>query len=189
MDAAPKPVYFASAAAWRAWLLENHARETELLVGFHKVGSGRPSMSWSESVDQALCFGWIDGVRRSVDATRYTIRFSVRRPSSIWSRVNLAKVDALIASGRMQPAGLAAYQRRRADRSGVYSFECDHARLGRDAERRFRSDADAWDFFSRQAPSYRRAATWWVVSAKRDETRSRRLERLIFYSATGKRLF
>lgn len=185
----PKPVYFATPAAWRAWLQEHHARETELLVGFHKVGSGRPSMSWPESVDEALCFGWIDGVRRSLDATRYTIRFSVRRPTSIWSRINLAKAEALIASGRMQPAGLAAYERRRPDRSGVYSFERDHAGLGRDAERRFKARPEAWAFFTRQAPSYRRAASWWVISAKRVETRERRLERLIAVSAGGGRLF
>ena len=189
MADAPKPVYFATPAAWRAWLQEHHARETELLVGFHKVGSGRPSMSWPESVDEALCFGWIDGVRRSVDATRYTIRFSVRRPTSIWSRNNLAKAEALIASGRMLPAGLAAYESRRADRSGLYSFERDHARLGRDAELQFKAQPRAWAFFSRQAPSYQKAASWWVISAKRAETQARRLERLITVSAGGRRLF
>lgn len=189
MTDASKPVYFATPAAWRAWLEEHHARETELLVGFHKVGSGRPSMSWPESVDEALCFGWIDGVRRSVDAARYTIRFSVRRPSSIWSRINLAKAEALIASGRMQPAGLAAYERRRPDRSGVYSFERNQARLGPDAELQFKAQPRAWAFFSRQAPSYRRTAAWWVISAKRAETRDRRLERLIAASAGGRRLF
>ena len=189
MAEAPKPVYFATPAAWRAWLQEHHARETELLVGFHKVGSGLPSMSWPESVDEALCFGWIDGVRRSLDATRYTIRFSLRRPTSIWSRNNLAKAEALIASGRMQPAGLAAYERRRPDRSDVYSFERDNARLGRDAELQFKAQPRAWAFFSRQAPSYRKAASWWAISAKRPETRARRLERLIAFSFRGGRLF
>jgi uncharacterized protein YdeI (YjbR/CyaY-like superfamily) len=182
------PRFFASPAGFRAWLHTNHASETELLVGFHKKGSGRPSMTWSESVDEALCYGWIDGVRRSIDADRYSIRFTPRKPRSIWSNVNIAKVQALIADGRMQPAGLAVWERREEARSGVYSFEQATIALDPELERRFRQHARAWRFFEAQPPGYRKQMLGRVMGARRVETREKRLAALIEHSAAGKRL-
>jgi uncharacterized protein YdeI (YjbR/CyaY-like superfamily) len=182
------PRFFASPADFRAWLHANHASDTELLVGFHKKGSGRPSMTWSESVDEALCYGWIDGVRRSIDADRYSIRFTPRKPRSIWSNVNIAKVAALIADGRMQPAGLAVWERRDEARSGVYSFEQATIALDPELERRFRRHARAWRFFEAQPPGYRKQMLGRVMGAKRAETREKRLAALIEHSAAGKRL-
>jgi uncharacterized protein YdeI (YjbR/CyaY-like superfamily) len=181
--------YFASAAEFGAWLDEHHESERELLVGYWKAGSGRPSLTWPESVDEALCFGWIDGVRRRVDDDRYTIRFTPRKPGSNWSAINLAKVETLRAAGRMRPAGEAAWARRRPEREAVYSFEqAEPARLDAEQEAAFRADAGAWAWFQAQAPSYRRTATHWVTSAKRPETRARRLATLIADSAAGRRI-
>lgn len=183
------PRFFATPAAFRAWLHANHARETELTVGFHRKGSGKPSITWPESVDEALCYGWIDGVRRSLDADSYTIRFTPRKPTSIWSNVNIAKVNALLQAGRMMPAGLAAWERRSAEKSGIYSFERQEAAAFDAASQRlFRRNALAWRYFQAQPPGYRRLATHWVVSAKRAETRERRLAILIDHSARGERL-
>jgi uncharacterized protein YdeI (YjbR/CyaY-like superfamily) len=184
-----KPVFFATPERFGAWLEEHHETATELLVGFYKKGSGRPSITWPESVEQALRFGWIDGVRRRVDDERYTIRFTPRKPGSNWSRVNLAKIEALRAAGRMHPAGEAAWAARRSDREGVYSFEQRaHARLDAEQEAAFRADRSAWEWFQAQAPSYRRTALHWVTSAKRPETRARRLATLIADSAAGRRI-
>lgn len=184
-----KPKYFATPAAWRAWLEEHHASEAELLVGFYKRGSGRPSITWPESVDQALCFGWIDGVRRSIDESRYTIRFTPRKPRSTWSNVNIKRVGELETSGLVHAAGHAAFAARDAKRSGVYAYEARRlAAFDAQAERRFKANAAAWSFFSEQAPWYRRTATFWVVSAKRAATRAARLETLITHSAAGRRL-
>jgi uncharacterized protein YdeI (YjbR/CyaY-like superfamily) len=183
------PRFFATAAAFRAWLDAHHERETELLVGFHKVGSGKPSMTWPESVDEALCYGWIDGVRRSLGDDSYTIRFTPRRLGSIWSNVNCAKVAALIETGRMMPAGLAAWERRDAVKSGIYSFERNNpVAFDEEAERRFKRSRRAWTYFQAQPPGYRRLATHFVTSAKRPETRERRLSVLIEFSARGERL-
>ncbi|MFL5520769.1 MAG: YdeI/OmpD-associated family protein [Gemmatimonadales bacterium] len=183
------PRFFATAAAFRAWLDTHHDRETELLVGFHKKGSGKPSMTWPESVDEALCYGWIDGVRRSLDEDSYTIRFTPRRPGSIWSNVNVAKVAALMDAGRMMPAGLAAWERRDPERSGIYLFERNNpVPFDAEAERRFKRSRRAWTFFQAQPPGYRRLATHYVTSAKRPETRERRLAALIECSARGERL-
>ena len=184
----PEPLFFPTPAAFRAWLRANHARATELVVGFHKLATGEPSMTWSESVDEALCFGWIDGVRRAADAGRYTIRFTPRRPQSIWSLVNLAKVERLRAEGRMRPAGIAAWERRRPDRSGIYTFEREVAAFDAAACARFRLTPGAWPFFSTQPAGYRKLATAWVTSAKRPDTRERRLTQLIACSARGERL-
>jgi uncharacterized protein YdeI (YjbR/CyaY-like superfamily) len=160
-----------------------------VLVGFWKAGTGKPSLTWPESVDEALRFGWIDGVRRRVDDERYTIRFTPRKPGSIWSAVNLAKVEALRAAGRMRPAGEAAWARRRPDRSGVYSFEqVQAARLEAEQEAEFRAVPEGWEWFQAQAPSYRRTAIYWVTSAKRPDTRARRLATLIADSAAGQRI-
>ena len=184
-----KPTFFASPAAWRAWLEKNHASQTELLVGFHKKHTERPSLSWSESVDQALCFGWIDGVRRSVDDDRYTIRFTPRKASSNWSRINIEKVAQLTKAGVMRPAGEAAFAARSEKRSQIYSYEQRHdVALTREQEKVFRAEKAAWEFFAGQPQGYRQVATYWVVSAKQEETRARRLAKLIDVSLHGKRL-
>jgi uncharacterized protein YdeI (YjbR/CyaY-like superfamily) len=181
-----KPEYFPAAAGFRAWLREHHAQAAELWVGFHKKGSGVPSMSWDESVDTALCFGWIDGIRKRVDEARYVIRFTARKPRSIWSARNIARVRELGSQGLMEPAGMKALERLAEGRSAVYSYEQrKEARLAPAHERRFRASGKAWEFFRSRAPSYRRTATWWVVSAKREETRLRRLGVLIDASARG----
>ena len=181
------PRYFATASAFRAWLEAHHSTHAELLVGFHKRATGRPCMTWPESVDEALCFGWIDGVRRTVDAERYTIRFTPRRPRSTWSQVNVARVAELARLGRMHPTGEAAFATR--TETGRYSYEQGHAaQLDPDAERRFRRHRAAWAFFQSQAPSYQRTAIFWVISAKKDETRASRLETLIKDSAAGQRV-
>jgi uncharacterized protein YdeI (YjbR/CyaY-like superfamily) len=159
------------------------------VVGFHKTHTGRPSLTWPQSVDEALCVGWIDGIRHRVDEERYTIRFTPRRPGSIWSLVNIRRVQALVKAGRMRPAGLKAFEARRPDQSAVYSFEQRAGATFADAElKRFRANRPAWRFFEAQPPGYRRIATFFVISAKRDETRARRLERLIADSANGLRI-
>jgi uncharacterized protein YdeI (YjbR/CyaY-like superfamily) len=184
-----EPVFFTTPADWRAWLEEHHAGEREVLVGFWKKGSGRPSITWPESVDEALCFGWIDGVRRRIDDESYSIRFTPRKARSIWSAVNIARVAELTEQGRMQPAGLAAFARRSDDRSGIYSYERDEAAVLPEAyERRLRENAAAAEFFDRQPPSYRKVALHWVGSAKKEETRLRRLDQLVAESAQGRRL-
>ncbi|MFL5605235.1 MAG: YdeI/OmpD-associated family protein [Gemmatimonadaceae bacterium] len=182
------PRFFRTPAAFRAWLHANHARVSELLVGFYRKDSGRPSITWPESVDEALCYGWIDGVRRSLDEHSYSIRFTPRKPKSIWSNVNIAKVEALIRDGRMMPAGLAAYALRDPARSGIYAFEKEAAAFDADAERAFRKNRSGWEFFQAQPAGYRRLATYYVVSAKRPETRAKRLVALIAHSARGERI-
>jgi uncharacterized protein YdeI (YjbR/CyaY-like superfamily) len=175
-----KPVYFATPADFRAWLEKHHATAKELLVGFHKVGSGTPSMTWPESVEEALCFGWIDGVRKRVDNTRYTIRFSPRKSTSVWSAVNIAKMEELIREGRVRPAGLEAFEKRDEEKSRRYSYEQrSTAQLEPAAEKRFRSNKTAWQFFQSRPPWYRRTATWFVASARKPETREKRLTILI----------
>ena len=184
-----KPVFFATPREFRAWLRSHHGSETELWVGFHKKDSGRPSITWPESVDEALCVGWIDGIRRRIDDDSYLIRFTPRKTGSTWSAVNIARVAELTAEGRMQPAGLAAFERRRPDRSGTYAYEQrEAAELSPDQLAEFRATPGAWEFFETQPPSYRRTAVWWVVSAKRPETRARRLAQLVVDSAAGRRL-
>jgi len=182
---AARPTFYATPAEWRAWLERHHASETEHWVGFHKRGTGRPSLTWAESVDQALCFGWIDGVRKGIDDERYMIRFTPRKPRSRWSRVNVARVAELAEQGLMHRAGTAAFEAR--TEVGTYSYEQrDEAALDAERERRLRANAAAWDFFAAQPPWYRRTAVFWVMSAKREETRDRRLARLIADSAAGR---
>lgn len=184
-----EPIFFPTPEDLRAWLAEHHDSATELLVGFYKKGSGRPSITWPESVDQALCFGWIDGIRRSLGEDAYTIRFTPRKANSIWSSVNSGRVAELTAQGLMAPAGLAAYERRSDNRSGIYSFEqSGPIELEPEQQAELQANAAAWEFFQAQAPSYRRTATWWVVSAKRPQTRAKRLATLIEDSAAGRRL-
>jgi uncharacterized protein YdeI (YjbR/CyaY-like superfamily) len=182
-----EPTFFATPADFRAWLQEHHETETELLVGFYKKGSGRPSITWPESVDQALCFGWIDGVRRRIDDESYSIRFTPRKARSTWSAVNVKRLGELTADGLMQPAGMAAFERRSDDRTGIYSHERrEAAAFDSEQERAFKADEGAWAWFQGQPPSYRRAATHWVISAKKAETRERRFRRLIEDSAAGR---
>src|SRR5215218_1988433 len=179
-----EPTFFATPEDFRAWLHANHATAGELWVGFHKVGSGRPSITWPQSVDEALCVGWIDGVRKRLDEHSYVIRFTPRKPGSIWSAVNIRRMGELQAEGRVLPAGAAAFERRRDDKSAIYSYERRHAaELPPEYEARFRQDAVAWEFFQRQPPWYRRTATHWVISAKKEETREKRISTLIADSA------
>jgi uncharacterized protein YdeI (YjbR/CyaY-like superfamily) len=181
-------IYFEAPAAFRAWLEEHHATAAELLVGFHKKHTGRPTLTWPESVDEALCYGWIDGIRRSVDAERYTIRFTPRRPQSIWSRVNVERVSLLTREGRMRPAGRRAFEAMRPNRSGTYSFERPHASLAPKEIAAFKRNRAAWRFWDEQPPGYRKTATHWVVSAVKSETRAKRLATLIADSAAGLRI-
>ncbi len=183
------PTFFADALAFRTWLAKHAAGSTELLVGFHKVGSGRPCMSWSESVDEALCFGWIDGVRRRIDENTYSIRFTPRKPSSIWSVVNIAKMDKLRAEGKMTPAGEAAFALRSEAKSGVYSHERSDVPALSSAElERFRQAPAAWEYFNAAPPGYRKTVLHWITSAKKDETRAGRLDKLVQACMAGKRL-
>ncbi|HAC44431.1 MAG TPA: bacteriocin-protection protein [Chloroflexi bacterium] len=181
--------FFETPAEFRAWLSANHGTATEIGVVFHKKASGKPTMTWSDAVDQALCFGWIDSVARRIDETSRVQRFTPRKPKSNWSAVNIKKVEELTARGLMAPSGLAAYARREDARSSVYSYENRHlAALDAERESMFRARKKAWEFFGLQAPSYRQTAIYWVMNAKRDETRSKRLARLIEVSADGRRL-
>ena len=178
---------FETPADWRAWLEANHATETEVEVGFRRKASGLPSMTWSQAVDEALCFGWIDGVRHSIDEISYRNRFTPRKPRSTWSNVNIAKFEALEAAGRMAPAGRAVFERRSEDRSGIYSFEGERAdALPEPYAAVLAADAAASVYFAARPRSYRRAAVHWVTSAKREATRERRLAQLVECSAGGR---
>jgi len=183
-----KPRFFKTPGDFRKWLEKHHASASELLVGYYKKSSGRPSITWPESVDQALCFGWIDGIRRRIDDVSYTIRFTPRKMSSTWSNINIKRVEELTANGLMQPEGLKAYERRREYKSGIYAYEQRSAELPVPYDKRLRQNKAAWNFFYAQPASYRKLVFWWVVSAKREETRLKRLERLIEESALGRRV-
>src|SRR6187200_347557 len=158
-DKQPIPVFFAKQSDFRKWLQKNHEKETELLVGFYKVGSGKPSMTWSESVDEALCFGWIDGVRTSIDKDSYQIRFTQRKPTSIWSAINIKKVEELTKQGLMQSAGLASFEKRVESRSKIYSYEKDEAELTQSFKKQFKANKKAWNYFQALAPSYKKVST------------------------------
>lgn len=184
-----KPLYFARPADWREWLSRNHETCPELWVGFYKKASGRASITWPESVDQALCFGWIDGLRKTVDGSRYVIRFTPRRAGSTWSAVNVKRVGELKKAGLMQPAGLKAFAGKTAAKSGIYAYEQRKtAVLGRAYEQLFREHPKAWAYFSTQPPWYRRTCAYWVISAKQEATRLRRLTALIADSARSRRI-
>jgi len=181
------PVFFSTPDEFRAWLEAHHESEQELWVGYYKKDSGRPGITYPESVDEALCFGWIDGVRYSIDAISYKNRFTPRRPGSKWSAVNIRRVEELLTQGRMRPAGLRLFEQRQAPEPGIYSYEQrDQAAFSEEFEQQFRANAAAWTFFQAQTAWYRKTATWWVVSAKKEETRRRRLETLIADSAQGR---
>jgi uncharacterized protein YdeI (YjbR/CyaY-like superfamily) len=183
-----KPTFFETPADFRAWLEKHHARADELLVGFYKKKSGKPSITWPESVDQALCFGWIDGVRRRIDDISYSIRFTPRRRGSIWSNVNTRRVAELVKEKRMRPAGMKAFEARDPMTTGIYAFERETATLPAEFEQVFRANAKAWKFWEAQPPGYKRLAAYFVTSAKQDETRRRRMDVLIRDSAKGRRL-
>jgi uncharacterized protein YdeI (YjbR/CyaY-like superfamily) len=185
-SSADTPRFFSTPQAFRAWLAKHHVHSAELWVGFHKRSTGRPSITWDEAVEEALCVGWIDGIRKSVDVDSYAIRFTPRKAGSTWSAVNVRRVEELTRAGRMRPAGLAAFEARTAERTGVYAYERAHAKLDAASERAFRANRAAWEFWQSRPPGYRRTATWWVVSAKREETRHRRLATLIDDSAHGR---
>ena len=175
-----KPKFFPSPSAWHAWLDEHHEKQDELLVGFYKVGSGKASITWPEAVDGALCFGWIDGVRKSLGESSYVIRFTPRRAKSVWSAVNIKRVAELSASGLMRPRGVQAFERRTGKRSEIYAYEQRKgAKLDGAYEKQFRANQKAWKFFQAQPPWYQRTASWWVISAKKEETRLKRLGQLI----------
>jgi uncharacterized protein YdeI (YjbR/CyaY-like superfamily) len=180
--------YFRSAAALRRWFAANHARSRELWIGFYKKGSGRPSVTYPEALDEALCVGWIDGVRKRMDDERYVQRFTPRTPRSYWSAVNTKRATALIEKGRMTPRGLAAFNARDPGQTARYSFEREKAAFPPALVRAFKANRKAWAFFEAQPPSYRRTLTWFVVSARQDETRQKRLAKLVEASAAGRRL-
>lgn len=181
-----EPMFFATPEELRAWFAAHAASEAELLVGYWKVATGRPSITWAQSVDEALCVGWIDGIRRSLGADAYVIRFTPRRKTSRWSAVNIRRVGELTAEGRMTPAGLAVFEARR-DEEG-YSYETPSAVLPEEYEAVLRADEAAWAFWERQPPSYKKMAAHWVTSAKQEETRQRRLARVLADSRAGKRI-
>jgi uncharacterized protein YdeI (YjbR/CyaY-like superfamily) len=183
-----EPVFFETPEEFRAWLAEHHADRDGLIVGFHKRKTGRPSITWQQSVREALCFGWIDGVRRSIDDQRHQIRFTPRRRGSTWSAVNITLAQELIDAGEMQPAGLAAFEARTERKSRIYSYEQSRHELSLQYAERLRADAEAAAFFDAQAPWYRRTAVHWVMSAKREETRERRIATLIEDSRNGVRV-
>ncbi len=180
--------HFATPAELRAWFSRHHASAQELWVGFHKKGSGKPSITWPESVDEALCVGWIDGVRKSLGEESYVIRFTPRKPTSIWSVVNVNRVAALTAEGRIQPAGLAAFEARTHNKTGIYAFEQEQAELSVADIRTFKKNKAAWKFFAAQPTGYRHQMIWRITSAKREETRVKRLLQLIEASTAGVRL-
>lgn len=182
-----KPLFFSTPVQFREWLKQHHSAESELWVGFYKKHTARPGITWPESVDEALCYGWIDGLRKSIDETSYRIRFTPRKPRSTWSAVNVRRVAALRASGRMQPAGLRAFEQRPEAAKG-YSYEPREARLEGPLLDALKGHVAAWKFFETQPPYYKRLVSWWVMSAKRNETRIRRLQKLIGYSANGQRI-
>lgn len=180
-----EPTFFADAQKFRDWLEKKHNQEKELWVGFYKKNSGKANMTWSESVDQALCFGWIDGIRKSIDGDSYKIRFTPRKPKSNWSAVNLKKMEELTKNGLMRPPGKAIFEKREYKRTEVYSFEQDSIELKKAYEQKIKTKPKAWKFYNKLAPSYKKASIWWVISAKQEATRVRRLEVLIQSSEEG----
>ena len=179
------PTYFATQLDFREWLEKNHDKQKELLVGFYKVDSGKQSLTWPESVDQALCFGWIDGIRKSIDSQSYCIRFTPRKPKSIWSGINIRKVERMNKLGLMHPEGLLAFERRNEQKSEIYSYENKPEKLIYEYEFQLKSNQKAWEFFQSQPPSYQKTASYWVMSAKQEMTRQKRMNELIADSEKG----
>jgi len=183
------PVFFQNQNDFRNWLEKNHNKESEIIVGYYKAATGKPSMTWSQSVDQAICFGWIDGIRRSIDKERYSIRFTPRKLTSNWSNVNIKKVEDLKKKGLMKKPGLEVYNNRKDLKSGIYSFEKEITKLDDNFERIFKANKTAWDFFVKQAPSYQKTRFRWIMSAKQETTKISRLKKLIMASEKHNRLF
>jgi len=183
-----KPIFFPTQEDFRQWLEENHEKETEIIVGFYNVKSGKTSMTWSEAVDQALCFGWIDGVRRKVDEESYSNRFTPRRANSNWSAVNIEKIRVLTEKGLMKPAGIAAFEKRKIEKSAIYAYENELKQFSDEFEKQFKSNEMAWEFFEKQANWYKKQMINWVMTAKQTATREKRLEKLIEASNDEKRL-
>ena len=183
-----KPEFFQTPADFGTWLEKNHATASELWVGFYKKDSGKPSITWHESVDQALCFGWIDGIRKGVDEISYQIRFTPRRRGSIWSAINIKRAKELVRQRQMRPTGLKAFAARIENKSGIYSYEQRSTELSEPYAKLLKKNKAAWNFFERQPPSYRKMICWWIISAKKEETRRNRLAKLISESAKGKRV-
>jgi len=179
------PTFFAKQSDFRKWLKKYHKKETELVVGFYKVGSGKPSMTWPQSVDEALCFGWIDGVRKSIDQHSYQIRFTHRKPASIWSAINMKKIAELTKQGLVQPEGLASFEKRKEERSKIYSYENEEAKFTQDFVKQFKANKKAWNYFQSLASSYRKTSIHWVTSAKQQTTKVKRLKELIEDSEKG----
>lgn len=184
-----KPTFFLDQNEFRMWLEKNHKKETELIVGFYKKDSGKFNMSWSQSVDQALCFGWIDGVRRSINNESYSIRFTPRRLTSAWSNVNIKKVEELTKLGLMSPAGLEIFKKRKEEKAGISSYESEAKQLHEEFENKFKENKTAWEYFSHQAPSYKRTIIHWILMAKQEKTRLARLEKTITESEKHKRVY
>ena len=182
------PKFFRTQSAFRTWLKENHAKSAELWVGFYRKNSDKPSITWPESVDQALCFGWIDGIRKGVDEISYQIRFTPRRLGSIWSAINIKRAKELVRQKQMRPTGLKAFAARTENKSGIYSYELRNTELGQPYAKLLKKNKAASTFFKKQPPSYRKMIGWWIISAKKEETRMARLAKLISESAKGKRL-
>jgi uncharacterized protein YdeI (YjbR/CyaY-like superfamily) len=183
-----KPIFFATQSEFRKWLDKNHKSETELLVGFYKTETAKPSMSWSQSVDQAICYGWIDGVRKSLDKESYCIRFTPRKSTSIWSAVNIKKVEELNQAGLMKPEGLKAFSLRNENKSKIYAYEKEPVKLDAEYENQFKKNKAAWDFFTKQAPSYKKVMIHWIMDAKQEKTRLTRLEKTINESEQQRRM-
>src|SRR6185295_5415594 len=183
-----EPKFFSSPEKFRQWLERNHDSASELLLGFHKKSSDKKSITYAEALDEALCFGWIDGVRKNLNETSYTIRFTPRKPRSIWSLVNVRHVERLQKEGRMHPAGLEVYERRSPELTGIYSFENRPRELAPEYEKTFRQNKTAWKFFQEQPPGYKRLMVFRTMSAKKEETRLRRLQQLIENSEKGVRM-
>ena len=183
-----KPKFFKTPADFRTWLEKNHATATELWVGFYKKNSAKPSITWPQSVDQALCFGWIDGIRKRIDEISYQIRFTRRRPGSIWSAINIKRAKQLVRQKQIQPAGLKAFAARIENKSGIYSYEQRSTELTEPYATLLKKNKTAWNFFEKQPPSYRKMVGWWIISAKKEETRLARLAKLISDSAKRKRV-
>ncbi|MCU7618580.1 YdeI/OmpD-associated family protein [Chryseobacterium sp. PBS4-4] len=180
--------FFSTPQDFRNWLEKNHKSETEIIVGFYKIGNNKKSITWSEAVDQALCFGWIDSVRRSIDEESYSNRFTPRKPTSIWSAINIQKVEDLTKAGLMQPAGLEAFRLRKDSKSRIYSHENENIKLSDEYEKQFKANKKAWEFFERQAPSYKKVTIHWIMSAKQQKTQVSRLEKTILESEKEKRV-
>ena len=183
-----KPTFFKTPGDLRRWLERNHASATELWIGMYKKASGKGGVTYREALDEALCFGWIDGVRKRLDEKAFVQRFTPRRPNSYWSAVNITRAEELTEAGRMHAGGLSAFERRDRDKAGKYSFERQNAKLDQGMEKRFRANPRAWAFFESQPAGYRRLIAHWVTSAKREETRQRRLETLIKESSARRRV-